>query len=215
MPASVSRRQLRHVAFPRPRLLSPRMAVEMRDDIDEFAASYGVVHDMAMWAHPHRAFRNGNVARYSASGRHAAPADTAGESRRVRAEQTLPHNRMNAAGANDDVGLDLPAVGKAHHAAAITLFDRDAAGSKTEIDRFERAPAPPERCCTSSANDTLRQSIPRWKFGRFSNRPSGSSLHARGMVSLQLGSRGTARDRRGNYGNLPTAVVMRRLIAET
>jgi hypothetical protein len=110
----------------------------MRDDVDEFAAPYGVVHDMAMRAHPHRAFRNGNVARHRASGRHAAPADTAGESWRVRAEQALPHNRMNAVGADDDVGLDLAAVGKARHSAAIALFDGDAAGSKTEIDRFER-----------------------------------------------------------------------------
>src|SRR5262245_65071519 len=68
----------------------------MRDDVDEFAAPYGVVHDMAMRAHPHRAFRNGNVARHRASGRHPAPADTAGESWCVRAEQALPHNRMNA-----------------------------------------------------------------------------------------------------------------------
>ena len=137
MPAGVSRRQLRHAAFPRPRLLSPRIAVEVRDDIDEFGASYGVVHDMAMRAHPHRAFRNGNVARHLASGGHAAPADTAGESRRVRAEQAPPHNRMNAVGADDDIGLDLAAVGKARHPAAIALFDGDAAGSKMEIDRFE------------------------------------------------------------------------------
>src|SRR5215813_9496034 len=139
MPAGVSRRQLRHVAFPRPRLLSPRIAVEMRDDIDEFAASYGVVHNMAMRAHPYRAFPNGNVARHRASGRHAAPADTTSESRRVRAEQALSHNRMNAVGADDDIGLDLAAVGKAHHPTAIALFDGDAAGSKTEIDRLERA----------------------------------------------------------------------------
>jgi len=139
MPAGISRRQLRHVAFPRPRLLSPRIAVEMRDDVDEFATSYGVVHDMAMRAHPHRAFRNGNVARHRASGRHPAPADTAGESRRVRAEQALSHNRMNAIGADDDVGLDLAAVRKAHHPAAIALFDGDAAGSKAEVNRLKRA----------------------------------------------------------------------------
>ena len=95
------------------------------------------------------------------------------------------------------------------------LKERPRRRSLASVGRHSRAAAPPERCCTSSANDTLRQSIPRWKFGGFSNRPSGSSLHARGMVSFQLGSRGTARDRRGNYGNLPTAVVMRRLIAET
>jgi hypothetical protein len=41
------------------------------------------VNDMTMWSHPHRAFRNGNIARHRASGRHAAPADTAGESRRI------------------------------------------------------------------------------------------------------------------------------------
>src|SRR4029453_13319178 len=130
MPAGVSRCQLRHVAFSRPRLLGPRIAVEMRDDVDEFAASYGVVNDMTMWSHPHRAFRNGNVARHCASGRHAAPPDTAGESRRGRAEQALSHNRMNPVGAGDDVGFDLAAVGKARHGAAITLFDGDAAGSK-------------------------------------------------------------------------------------
>src|SRR5215472_16378390 len=111
----------------------------MRDDVDEFAAPYGVVHDMAMRAHPHRAFCNGNVARHRASGRHPAPADTAGESWRVRAEQALPHNRMNAVGADDDVDLDFAAVGKARHPAAIALFDGDAAGPKTEINRLERA----------------------------------------------------------------------------
>src|SRR5258708_33035090 len=110
MPAGVSRLQLRHVAFPCPRLFSPRIAVKMRDDVDEFATSYGVVNDMTMRSHPHCAFRNGNVARHRASGRHAAPADTARESRRVRAEQALSHNRMNAVGADDDVCLDLAAV---------------------------------------------------------------------------------------------------------
>jgi hypothetical protein len=54
-------------------------------------------------------------------------------------QQALPHNRMNAVGADDDVGLDLAAVGKARHSAAIAPFDGDAAGSKTEIDRLERA----------------------------------------------------------------------------
>src|SRR5262249_60345227 len=135
MPAGVSRCQLRHAAFPRPRLLSPRVAVEMRDDVDELATSYGVVNDMTMGSHPHRAFRNGNVARHRASGRHPAPTDTAGESRRVRAEQALAHNRVNAVGADDDIGLDLAAVGQARHGAAIAFFDGDAAGSKPEIDR--------------------------------------------------------------------------------
>jgi hypothetical protein len=46
---------------------------------------------------------------------------------------------MNAVSPDDDVGLDLAAVGKARHPAAITFFDGDAAGSKTEIDRLERA----------------------------------------------------------------------------
>jgi len=46
---------------------------------------------------------------------------------------------MNAVSADDDVGLDLAAVGKARYPTAITLFDGDAAGSKTEIDRLERA----------------------------------------------------------------------------
>jgi hypothetical protein len=46
---------------------------------------------------------------------------------------------MNPVGADDDVGFDLAAVGKARHGAAITRFDGDAAGSKTEIDRLERA----------------------------------------------------------------------------
>src|SRR5262245_41097507 len=104
MPPGVSRRQLRHVAFPSPRLLSPRIAIEMRHNVDEFAAAYRVVHDMPMRAHPHRA-RNGKVARQRASGRHAAPADTTGESWRIRAEQGLSHNRMNAVGADNDVGL--------------------------------------------------------------------------------------------------------------
>ena len=36
-------------------------------------------------------------------------------------------------------GLNLAAVGKARHPAATALFDGDAAGSKMEIDRFERA----------------------------------------------------------------------------
>ena len=110
----------------------------MRDNVDEFAAAYRVVHDMPMRAHPHRAFRNGNVTRQRASGRHAAPTDTTGESWRVRTERGLPHNGMNAVGADNDVGLDLVAVGKARHGAATALFDGDAAGSKTEIHSLER-----------------------------------------------------------------------------
>src|ERR1044072_7281086 len=100
MPPGVSCRQLRHVAFPRPRLLSPRIAVEMR--VDEFAATYGVVHDVPVRTTPHRAFRNGNVARQRASGRHSAPTNTTRESWRVRTEQGLPHNRMKAVGADND-----------------------------------------------------------------------------------------------------------------
>src|SRR5262245_25969106 len=111
----------------------------MRDDVDEFATSYGVVNDMTMGSHPQRAFRSGNVARHRASGGHAAPADTAGEPRRVRAEHALSHNRMNAVGADDDIGLDLAAVGQPRHGAAIAFCDGDAAGSKTEIDPLERA----------------------------------------------------------------------------
>jgi len=38
---------------------------------------------------------------------------------------------MNAVGADNNVSLDLAAVGKARHPAAIALLDRDAAGSKT------------------------------------------------------------------------------------
>src|SRR5262245_56415049 len=139
MPAGVSGRQLRLVAFPRPRLLCPRIAVEMRDDVDEFAASYGIVHDMTMWAHPHRAFRDGHIAWQRASRRHATPADTAGEPRRVGAEQVLSDNRMNAIGADDDVSLDLAAVGKAHHRATIACFNRDAASAEADVGRLERA----------------------------------------------------------------------------
>src|SRR5262245_45462824 len=111
----------------------------MRDDVDEFAASYGIVHDMTMWAHPHRAFRDGHVAWQCASRRHATPADTAGEPRRVGAEQVLSNNRMNAIGADYDVGLDLAAVGKAHHRATIACFNRDAARSEADVGRLERA----------------------------------------------------------------------------
>jgi hypothetical protein len=46
---------------------------------------------------------------------------------------------MDAVGTDDDADLDLAAVGKTRHPAAITLFDGDAAGSKTAIDRLERA----------------------------------------------------------------------------
>src|SRR6516225_2371094 len=113
------------------------MAVEMRDDVDELAASYWVVHDMAMRAHPHRAFRNGNVARHRAGRRHAAPADTPSKSRRVRAEQAPSHNRMNAVGADDNVGFDIAAVGQSCHSTAIASFDADAVGSKPDIDPLE------------------------------------------------------------------------------
>src|SRR5262249_61200659 len=77
--------------------------------------------------------------RHRVSGREAAPENTAGEWRPGGAEQPLAHNRMNAVGADDDIGLDPAAVGKARPPAAIAPFDGDAAGSKMEIDRFERA----------------------------------------------------------------------------
>src|SRR6516165_6564978 len=111
----------------------------MRDDVDKFTASYGVVHDMAMRAHPHRAFCDGDVARDCISRRHAAPADTPSKSWRVWAEQALSNNRMNAVGADDDVGLDLAALGKPHHSAAVTSFDGDAAGSQADVGRLKGA----------------------------------------------------------------------------
>src|SRR5438874_2459281 len=104
----------------------------MRDDVDEFATSYGVVNDMTMWSHPHRALCNGNVVGHRASGRHAAPADAASKSRRFGTDEALSHNRMNPVGADDNVRLDLAAVGKARYGAAILRLDNDAASSKTE-----------------------------------------------------------------------------------
>ena len=73
------------------------------------------------------------------AGRHTTPADTARELRRVRAEQALSHNRMNTVGADDDVGLNLAAVGQSRHSAAIASFDGDATGSKADVSRLEGA----------------------------------------------------------------------------
>src|SRR5262245_1310376 len=46
---------------------------------------------------------------------------------------------MNAVGADDDVGLDLAAVGQARHRAAIACFNRDAASAEADVGRLERA----------------------------------------------------------------------------
>jgi hypothetical protein len=45
---------------------------------------------------------------------------------------------MNAVGAYDDVGLDLAAVGKARHSAAVASFDRDAASPEADVGCLER-----------------------------------------------------------------------------
>ena len=124
VPGRIGRHRLRYVAFARPGFLGPAVAVEMGDDVEEFAAPHRVMHDMAVRAHPHRAVDDINVARHRVGRRHAAPADAAGEARHVGAEQTVAHHRMDAVGADHDVGLDLAAVGKARHRVAGAALDR-------------------------------------------------------------------------------------------
>jgi hypothetical protein len=111
----------------------------VRDDVDQLAAPDGIVHDMAMWPHPHRAFRDVDVLRHRVSCGHAAPADAAGETRRISAEQILAHDGMNAVRPDDHIGFDLAPVGKACDRAARALFNADAAGSEVQLSRFQRA----------------------------------------------------------------------------
>ena len=110
----------------------------MRDDVEKFTAAHGVVHDVAVWAHPHGAVRRVDIARHGLGRCHAAPADAAGEVRRGGAEQAFPHHRMNTVGADDDVGLDRIAVGKACDRSAVTAFDRDAAAAVVQVRGLER-----------------------------------------------------------------------------
>jgi hypothetical protein len=74
-----------------------------------------------------------HVARHGGGHRHTAPAGAAGELLRVAPNRLVRTTEMNAVGAYDDVGLDLAAVGKAHHSAAVASFDRDAASPEADV----------------------------------------------------------------------------------
>ena len=160
VPGRVGRDRLRHVAFARPGFLGPAVAVEMRDDVEEFAAPDGIVHHMAVRPHPHRAVGDINVARHRVRRRHAAPADAAGEARYIGAEQTVAHHRMNAVGADHDVGLDLAAVGKARHGVLGAALDRHGA-HPVRISVVLSAPA---RIASRSARCTARFGAPNFSL---------------------------------------------------
>src|SRR5207302_9304117 len=98
-----------------------------------------IMHDMAMWPHPHRAFRDVEILRHRVSCGHATPADAAGKTRRISAEQVLAHDGMNAVRSDDHIGFDLAPVGKARDRTARALFNADAAGSEAQLSRFQRA----------------------------------------------------------------------------
>ena len=94
---------------------------------------------MAVRPHPHRAVGDINVARHRVRRRHAAPADAAGEARHIGAEQTVAHHRVNAVGADHDVGLDLAAVGKARYGVLGAALDRHGAHAGADLGGLERA----------------------------------------------------------------------------
>ena len=104
---------------------------------------HAVVHDMAVRPHPHRAVRGVDVGRHRFDRRHAAPADAAGEARRIGAEQAFAHRRMNAVGADHDIGLDRAAVGKLRGGrplAVVARVDADAAFAEPDVGRLQRVP---------------------------------------------------------------------------
>jgi hypothetical protein len=96
----------------------------MRNNVDEFTASDRVVHDVAMWAHPHCAVRNRNVSRHSIGLRHATPANATRKPRSIKSTHAVPHDRMDSIGTNYDVSLDLAAVSKARQRTSTTWLNR-------------------------------------------------------------------------------------------
>src|SRR5579862_538093 len=110
----------------------------MCHDVEKFAAADRIVYDMAVWPHPQRAVLDVNAGRYRISRRHSAPADTAGEARRVGAEQARADRGVNTVCADHDVGLDFAAVGKARYRNAVASLDRDAALADTDVGRLQR-----------------------------------------------------------------------------
>ena len=98
--------------------------------LSKLAAAHRVMHHMAVRAHPHGAVFGVDVGRHGLDRHHAAPADAAGEARLVGAEQAFAHRRMNAVGADHDIGLDGGAVGEARRGVPRAAFDADAAGAE-------------------------------------------------------------------------------------
>jgi len=88
VPALVVLDDLGAIAFADPRLLGPRVVVVVGDHVDQLAAADQVDHDRAMWAEPGGAVGGRQAAGHGVDGHQAAPADFAGEARRVGAKQT-------------------------------------------------------------------------------------------------------------------------------
>src|SRR5580698_429651 len=119
----------------------------MGDDIEQLAAAYRIVDDVTVRPEPHGAILRVDFSGHGFGRHHATPADTAGEMRRVGAEQRSAYHRMNAVGANYDVGFDRATIGEADNGRLFIAFDADAAGVKAKLRCLERRRKHFEQIC--------------------------------------------------------------------
>ncbi len=108
----------------------------MGDDVDELTAAHGIDNDGAMGAEPRSAVHRRQTARDGVDRDEAAPADLAGEARRVRAEEACSHGGVDAVGADNDVGLDIATVVEMRDGAVGHVLDAGAA--RAEVNDLGR-----------------------------------------------------------------------------
>src|SRR5262245_7367681 len=131
-PAGKGFHHLGAVAFLRPGLAGPGVGLDMRDEIDQRAAAHDEVNDVAAWPHIERQVGADQACGKCIERDQSAPAHRPGEPRRLLAEQTLPDDRADAVGADDQVGFDHASVGEARACLSRAGLDLDAAGAEME-----------------------------------------------------------------------------------
>ena len=163
IPAGIGRHDLRYVAFARPRFSVQASLSKCATMLTSSPPRTRIMHDMAMRPHRIGCRRRVDAARNGAGRSHAAPADAAGKARYVAAEQAVAHDGMNAVGANDDVGLERAAVGKARdrqrsHIAAVTSTAMQRAPKRSAVVLRAR-----RKTSIRSARCTVRFGAPNFR----------------------------------------------------
>src|SRR5215469_6889729 len=123
VPLSVPLEYLLAVALGDPGLVLVGRVLVVGDDVDELAAPNSVIDNRAVWPEPETLIGLEPPRGQFRDRDDAAVADLPGELRRIGAEQARANGRMDAVGAEDDIGFDLGAIGEPRRSAVVAGRD--------------------------------------------------------------------------------------------